>query len=254
MLQAYINDGGLRHTPIIVHAGYVARSRDWLEFSQEWQRILSMSPSIKYFKMDEAMNFAGEFSCFSEEGRNEKIILLKDVIDRFSFSPLACCLPVAEFETLIGQGRDIPERMQEQYYYVFFGFIAQIIKHQKYVDIFASIDWIFEEKVRQNEEIICGWETFKQSAQARGRLSTTPAFRDYKSVIPLQAADLLAWRVRSRWMEREAAVPPSPFPWDLTPIELPRLFVFEWNGYSLRQHVERARNTIGDVPKLKQSA
>jgi hypothetical protein len=52
-------------------------------------------------------------------------------------------------------------------------------------------------------------------------LGGTPNFKSDDNVLPLQAADLEAWWLRRRWLEKLKAIPRLEYPW--VPSEIPEV-------------------------------
>ena len=76
MFQAYVDDSGnYQHSPVLVLAGFVASVEKWLEFADDWQRMLDMRPKIEYFKMNEAATLTGQFRDWSKDRRDEWVAL-----------------------------------------------------------------------------------------------------------------------------------------------------------------------------------
>jgi hypothetical protein len=64
-----------------------------------------------------------------------------------------------------------------------------------------AIDFIFDDQIDKKDRLIAAWDSFKKMGHPTFKhlMGDTPAFRDDKNVLPLQAADLHAWLVRKRW-------------------------------------------------------
>src|SRR5204863_1620722 len=80
MLKAYIDDSNMSHGPVAVLAGWVARAQSWAKFSDDWTRVLRMSPRIGHFKWKDWRGASGEFAGVSDARRIEKLNLLIDVL------------------------------------------------------------------------------------------------------------------------------------------------------------------------------
>jgi hypothetical protein len=62
-----------------------------------------------------------------------------------------------------------------------------------------GIDFVFDEQVREQELVRSGWDLVKEllEPEVKTLLGNTPDFKDDQKVLPLQAADMLVWWVRS---------------------------------------------------------
>src|SRR5262249_26574227 len=103
MLKAYIDDSPMNQPPLYSLGGWVASVEKWTPFSDAWRDILWMSPRIQYFKLDEAVNFNGEFQGMSEESRNEKLRLLVALIEEFDLLGVVSLIPHNIFYPLFGR-------------------------------------------------------------------------------------------------------------------------------------------------------
>jgi hypothetical protein len=57
VLQAFVDDSGIGQPPVYILAGWIADAAKWADFLTEWDRVLRMSPRIRYFKFAEAMGW-----------------------------------------------------------------------------------------------------------------------------------------------------------------------------------------------------
>ncbi len=72
----------------------------------------------------------------------------------------------------------------------------------------GPVDFIFDEQRRDFKNAMLGWERFRDLAppEMRHLIGGSPIYRDDKRVMPLQAADLLAWQTRRYHMEKARGV------------------------------------------------
>jgi hypothetical protein len=67
------------------------------------------------------------------------------------------------------------------------------------------VDFIFDEQGKQISRALAAWNDFVKAARPEDqrRLGQRPVSGDDKVNLPLQAADLLAWRIRREWMDKD---------------------------------------------------
>ena len=83
-VQAFVDDsGGRGQGRYFVSVGLVAHSDHWAAFSDEWQAVLRVARPIAYFKMREAAGYTGQFYRFSETERNDKLLALARIINKY---------------------------------------------------------------------------------------------------------------------------------------------------------------------------
>jgi len=73
ILQAAIDDSGKGGKPVFVLAGFVLNVYKWIVFADQWKAILDIPPKIEYFKMNEALQYTGQFTNFSTTMRDERV-------------------------------------------------------------------------------------------------------------------------------------------------------------------------------------
>jgi hypothetical protein len=82
MLTAYFDESGTQgSSPILVVAGLVSESKQWLKFSNEWARALERA-NAPYFHMKEFAHGVGAFKGWKQEQKDNLILHLINIIMR----------------------------------------------------------------------------------------------------------------------------------------------------------------------------
>jgi hypothetical protein len=203
MLQGYADDSGSDGTRLpYVLAGYVLESERWAKFSDEWQDELFKAPSIDYFKMSEANERDGQFSRMSREIVDGKIRQLASVILRHQPRGIFSYMNWQDYRELF-----LPIFLPETKltflrnpYHVLFGAIFDALEsYQKSLGTFPeTVDFDFDEQGSLGQFPLFLWDAIKMQGPRKRRkmLGRTPTMLDDKKVMPLQAADMLAWTLR----------------------------------------------------------
>lgn len=213
MVQAYIDDSISADGVVYVLAGYLAPAQNWAAFSDEWQQFRDMKPAISYFKMNDAMGLDGEFKFWSKQARDEKLSLLFGVIGDHATASVSCTLRTTDFKAVFGKDKSVPRQLRSPYYFLLYGMMQALAEHRDRLKITEPIDFIFDEQVIEKDRIMKDWELFKQASPVPLKLiGDPPIFRDDKRVLPLQAADMYAWRMRKSLETKFGAVKPFPIP------------------------------------------
>jgi Protein of unknown function (DUF3800) len=207
-LRAYIDDSGLNQAPVSVLAGWIAPTWRWADFADEWKAALEMKPFLQYFKMSEAMSLSGQFSGWSEASRNFRIRYLANLIKEYGLIGVGTVVPHDLYqEIFVGRTRkdfDVP------YFLMFHGLMAGIVSEFLRVrpDL-EQIDFIFDDQPGQMAKLSAEWIKFKNVAppQYKRLLGDPPIFRNDKTTLPLQAADMHAWYVRQLSIAELAGAP-----------------------------------------------
>ncbi len=95
--------------------------------------------------------------------------------------------------------RFAPHGLGNAYFACFYGLIFCTAKTQKQLGIEnIPIDFVFDDQGGLGDEAAFFYRYLKQQHEPELEcvLGSTPIFRDDKKVLPLQAADMMAWQVR----------------------------------------------------------
>lgn len=238
-LQAYLDDSGMGQPPVSVMAGFVAPAEKWAAFSNEWQQILDMRPSIAYLKMSEAEACTGEFAHWSAERRDERVALFFSVIEKYASFAIASAVPHDMYQKIF-QGCVSKEfqYLEYPYFLLFFGIVTSIAQHLVTVGRKEPIDFIFDSQPDQMKRVLNAWDQLGILGDVRIKplVTNPPIFRDDKLVVALQAADLHAWWVRRMCDSHLTGRPgrPAPFAGRKTALAIPMLEMF-WTKAALKR-------------------
>ena len=198
MLQAFVDESGYGGDSALVMGGFISTPDKWAAFSVEWRELLNYYRPISYFKMSEAANLRGEFLGWSPEIRDEKVALLWKVIARHIIGGVYSIVPVAPYREIIEPTR----YWQSIYQYSVFNMVLHFTLHQHEQGLSEPIDYVFDD-TSHKREILDLWDEYKYGSFIDPKMiGSNPIFRDEKSALPLQAADLIAWIARRQYEER----------------------------------------------------
>jgi hypothetical protein len=202
MLQAYIDDSCLGEGPVGLLAGWIDSAANWAKFSDDWAQALSMSPRLRYFKFSEANSFTGEFSGWSGTRRDERLRLLVNIIA--SYSPLGFATAVPHDLYQEGFGNHPDKVLRYPYYFLFNGIVADVTRYLAGKGVTEKIDFIFDTQPGQTDAVWASWAKLRDAAppDVRALFNDYPIFRDDKTTLPLQAADLSVGWLRIQAVSR----------------------------------------------------
>lgn len=196
-LQALIDDSASEIADRrLFMAGYVNRAEIWSSFADAWAEELNAKPSIEYLKMVEATNLRGQFKGWQEDARDEKLRKLARKI---------CCFDSLSFDFSISRKayyQDVrpvaPRGLGNPYFPCALSVISGIARFINDQKISLPIDMIFDEQLGVSDDIDFFFEYVREHLPkgARSLINARPIFRDDKLFLPLQAADMLVWRIR----------------------------------------------------------
>lgn len=202
-LQAFVDDSssdvGDRQFFL---AGYVNAPDRWAAFSKDWGRELARHPRIDYFKMVEANSLRGQFQGWSRADRDAKVLSLAGIINAHRPWFVFCSVSRDEYARILAP--IAPAGLKNPYFACFWGVIRSTVRyHQMLENEFGGrdvppVDFIFDNQQGLGNDAVLWYRWLKegQDPSIRKFLGSKPIFCDDKAVLPLQAADMLAWHVR----------------------------------------------------------
>lgn len=177
-------------------AGYLNRADRWALFADAWDEELRAAPSISYLKMVEANNLRGEFRGWSEEDKDEKLRGLARVIRHFTPFSFQFSLDRQPFNQAIKP--IAPRGLGNPHFLCVFGIASSVARCAHREGVKDPIKFIFDTQQGVSEDIQLLFADMLSDLPrgARKLISGLPQFEDDKDLLPLQAADMLAWHIR----------------------------------------------------------
>jgi hypothetical protein len=183
-------------------AGYLHRADAWASFSDDWHAELSAWPSIEYFKASEANALNGQFDYkkdWDEAKRNAKLGNLAAIISHYRPLSFEFSINRQVFEDELKPVS--PYGLGRPHFQMCFAVVAGIAQYAAQEGISTPIEFIFDEQQGVDTDIALFFSHLKQGLpiEAQNLIDGSPIFKSDrdKRYMPLQAADLLAWHLRS---------------------------------------------------------
>jgi hypothetical protein len=200
MFAAYLDDSGSqKEGPVFVMAGFVAGWSAWMSFSEEWQAALDKEPKLTYFKVKEAIRLEEQFGRFTERERDERCRELFSVIERNVDFGVVASMRWYGYEKVRKQYPTIP---LFPYQLLVMGsmstIMTQLFKAMPYPRIYYVFDDHKKEAPMAEESMDAILPLLlEKERQAHMGLS----HMDDAEILPLQAADSIAWLMRRHVFE-----------------------------------------------------
>jgi len=205
LLQGYFDDSGSHGGEgLYVLGGFLAPSVSWPRFNAEWHGVLKKDPAIVYFKMSEAISLRGQFDRWPSPLRDQKVFELAEVAERWAVARISAMVWKEDFDAHI-KGASPWRELDNPYFLLFdqiivltVGFILELGKRALDMSN-AKVEFVFDEQGVLGRDAVGWWDVLKQALEPeKGQLlGTPPEFGSDRLLLPLQAADLLAWSVRN---------------------------------------------------------
>lgn len=196
MIEAYSDDSGRGQPPVFVYAGWVSTVDKWAEFANAWEQALLIPPSVRFFKMKDAAALEGEFGRFDETLRNERLSILMDIINDYVDYGVSVSVRqdhyTEVFDRVLSITYDSPQQFAATH------LMARIVGWERMDLRNSKVKFIFDEmNATEEAEIQHFWNLTRQRGPAwvRRRIGRV-VVEDDEDILPLQAADILAWLTR----------------------------------------------------------
>jgi Protein of unknown function (DUF3800) len=199
MLKAYFDDSsGDEGSKTMLLAGCVQRYDVWANFSISWEAALASSPSIKYLHMSEARSLQGEFFRWKARDRDAKLRTLAGVICDYEPWILVAWMSRSEHDRVLKPAS--PYIIRHAYFLLFYATIVKLAHWHHHKGITMPVDFVFDNQGKIGDAAVIWYRHFKslEKPEVASLLGSSPVFQDDKLVVPLQAADMLAWHWRRR--------------------------------------------------------
>lgn len=207
-VRAFIDESDTREPKmkdIFSMGGWVADVETWERFSDDWQSVLKINPSIEYFKHNEAKSTSGQFEGWSKLAVNAKLCSLARVVDRHidpikhHYGVLTGIKPEGLrilFQKSTATARQVRSilKLASEYDFCFHAIIAMTTQRQA---LFSDppVDFIFDTHSNLKKCTHFYEELKKGIPDWLARVAGTVTSGDDKVLMPLQAADLLVGQV-----------------------------------------------------------
>lgn len=207
MLQCFVDDSGNSPRPdqpdrgLFVLAAYVMDEKRWEDFAEKWYAQLKRDYPIDYCRMANAEAGDGPFLGMDSIWRKRKIKDLALVVRQCNPVPFACQMTWKDYEEIVVG--NVPSGFENPYAVPFFQMMKsiadfQIKSNELHPFGYLPVDFIFDEQGEAGMQCLKWFGPLKSKVPDPFKtiMSNTPQFKDDRAVMPLQAADMLAWHIR----------------------------------------------------------
>jgi hypothetical protein len=184
-------------------AGLVAREKDWALFEKKWMRTLRRF-GLSEFHMSEYENRQGEFGNLDNDQRISLIAELVAIIKGTIVFAVANSLPIQDWKETLG--KELQARGRREYlqtYIMLFDSCLLTIAEAAVLPPKETIACVFD----QNDVVEHFSSRYYRAlleGRGHGSIFGSMTFADRRTIVPLQAADILAYegyKHTCRWDE-----------------------------------------------------
>lgn len=197
-LQAYFDDS-TKHIGrrCLVLAGFLHNASTWVDFSKDWSYALRDGRPIDYFKAKEVKAQSGQFRGWGKLDRELKVNQLIGVLNKHAPQSFHVSIDLPTYNELFVKD-GVPWGFQTPYWFAFEVMFVKLTQHLKESGATDPVDFILDEQNQITRSVTSLFECLRasQPKEMQPLIRSTPIFRNDKDVLPIQAADMLAWHVQ----------------------------------------------------------
>jgi hypothetical protein len=200
MIQAYIDEGGTHdQATIIVMAGFVSSYKRWRKFEKQWNAVLNPDGGSRVFHATDCLgkDGHGDFEGWPKEKRDALVEALIPIARRQTLASFACAFSLQDYREVVPKW--IQEQMVHPYYLAMFSIVNILYVHRARLSLRnEKIGFVFERKPKFVGLLTSLYDDIKYSGELYKHIlgKITPDGTSEED-IPLQAADLLCYVVRT---------------------------------------------------------
>ena len=200
-LMAYADESEQADTALSPYlmAAYLLPASLWIDFSNAWHDCcVNRQPKIDFFHAVEAESRTGQFLSMATDLRNAKVRDLGTLIKKHRLLSYHCWVSRQDYNNIVA-GR-VPSEVDDPYYVLWEHLTGLIAYSGIHHNVIEPVDFIFDEKKHMEQRVINVYHQIVAHAKPpiSKLLGNTPMFKSDEKVMPLQAADMLAWNLRRR--------------------------------------------------------
>ncbi len=193
MLRAFFDDSRERGVVLIL-AGFIATVEQWHGFSERWEQSLTMmSPRWKAFKMSRVD--------LEDTAQLERVEYHYRIIEEFTEGAFCVAMPMQPLINVFDE-YVVEAKFRNPYYLAWHLVMSTFANFHRYNGWNKTLDVYFD-KQTESKMVLQAWEIISEK-EGLGPFNNPPMFRDDEDMLPLQAADLLAWWARKAWLQHGA--------------------------------------------------
>ena len=195
VFHVYMDETGTHDdSEIVCAAAYVAKAKDWRDWTKEWNRERGQ---IKIYHATDAQNLQGEFLGWKSEEVSELCSRLLPLINNGKIAAVTVGLKLRDLDIAAQNHPEIRDRIRANRYPLCFYYVVQRVLElmNKYSATNHRIAFIHENNPLTGD-IVKAFEHVKALHGSDHVVSLS--FGGKRDFVPLQAADILAYETNKR--------------------------------------------------------
>lgn len=123
------------------------------------------------------------------------------VIDKYPIFGIGCAIPLAPFYKVVAD-LNVASMWNNPYYFAWRAVVTLSFEGAKLLGLIDPMEFIFDTQ-SDKVNVIGQWDNYYESVPiiTRHKLKGPPSFKNDEDVMPLQAADMIAWWARRQYIK-----------------------------------------------------
>jgi hypothetical protein len=194
MIRIYMDESGTHDgSPVVTVGAYFGRPKDWARFTKRWTHALGDLP---YYHAADAQALRGPFEGWTETQRNELVIRLLKILHDSPFGGQAAGINMRDYDAGLAGKEHLKKMFGTSYGASFQWVVSLILNAVEHHGTNEALAFFHEENDFKKE----AEEAFAWVKRNRRRHTgpMTLVFAEKAFLVPLQAADILAYEANKK--------------------------------------------------------
>ena len=203
MLHAYFDESGTHNgSPITAIAGFAATTEVWSRIERDWIAVLADfdQKGLHTFHMTDCLAARGEFSRINEFWRDHILSRLVAILERSDIQAIWAGVNTDDWEDLTTP--EFRERFPKPYDLCFDEVARQLFRWSRHSADGTPVAVVFAEHPEYQSRAVFTYDLWRQRPDFARFLGAITRGSP-KLVVPLQAADMLAYEINKEWEKVE---------------------------------------------------
>lgn len=193
MLRIYMDESGTHDgSPVVSVSAYAGRPKEWQKFIKDWN--VAKRP-IKIFHATDCEALRGEFDGWSADQRNELVARLLPVLNKYELRGNAIGINVNDFKAAV-KNLTLEHLFGSPYAACFQVVVDNVLWQCREAKLTEALAFIHEDNDYKQEALDAF--DFVKSIYPEFAARMTMTFASKEKMVPLQAADILAYEANKR--------------------------------------------------------
>lgn len=197
MFSAYFDESGTdEKSPVIVVAGWLANDKEWIKLSNKWQAVLAKY-DLPYFRMSKWQARQGPYKTMTEKDWKQLIERLTAIIKKHTSIGIFGAFHRATYDEVLREiyGKNYKTKFVKPYGVCAMRCMDTLRRWMKSKSLDGPLAYVFEAGARYSGEFFESYKAAQKGSRFKQSYPGGISFYDKRVMLPLQAADILAYEM-----------------------------------------------------------